>query len=249
MKIEIIGVTGMPEIEPGDDLPGLILAACAEGDTELQAGDVLVVTQKIVSKAEGRLVDLSDVTPSQFALEYAEKWGKDPRQIEVVLRESARIVRMDKGILISETHHGFVCANAGVDASNVPGEHIVGLLPEDSDASADRIRMAVQQATGLDLPVIITDSFGRPWRNGIVNIAIGVSGLAPLKDFRGQDDQYGYKMSATVIAVADEIASAAELAMGKIEACPVAIVRGYPYDAAEGNAQELVMDPARDMFR
>jgi coenzyme F420-0:L-glutamate ligase/coenzyme F420-1:gamma-L-glutamate ligase len=156
---------------------------------------------------------------------------------------------MDKGVLISETRHGFVCANAGVDASNVPGDHIVALLPEDSDASADRIREAVNKATGLDLPVVITDSFGRPWRNGIVNVAIGVSGLAPLKDFRGLDDPFGYRMSATVIAVADEIASAAELAMGKLEACPAAIVRGYPYDPAEGRASELVIDPSRDMFR
>jgi coenzyme F420-0:L-glutamate ligase/coenzyme F420-1:gamma-L-glutamate ligase len=249
MNIQIIGVPNIPEIHPGDDLPALILAGCEAGGIRLEAGDVLVVTQKIVSKAEGRLVDLHDVTPSQFAIDYAERWGKDPRQVEMVLRESVRIVRMDKGVLISETRHGFVCANAGVDASNVPGDHTVALLPEDSDASANRIRVAVKKATGLDLPVIVTDSFGRPWRNGIVNVAIGVSGLAPLRDYRGQDDPFGYKMSATVIAVADEIASAAELAMGKVEGCPVAIVRGYPYDAAEGRAQELVIDPMRDMFR
>jgi coenzyme F420-0:L-glutamate ligase / coenzyme F420-1:gamma-L-glutamate ligase len=249
MNIQIIGVPNIPEVHPGDDLPALILAGCEAGGIALEAGDVLVVTQKIVSKAEGRLVDLHDVTPSRFAIDYAERWGKDPRQVEVVLRESVRIVRMDKGVLISETRHGFVCANAGVDASNVPGDHTVALLPEDSDASAERIRVAVKKATGLDLPVIVTDSFGRPWRNGIVNVAIGVSGLAPLRDYRGQDDPFGYKMSATVIAVADEIASAAELAMGKVEGCPVAIVRGYPYDAAEGRAQELVIDPMRDMFR
>jgi coenzyme F420-0:L-glutamate ligase/coenzyme F420-1:gamma-L-glutamate ligase len=142
-----------------------------------------------------------------------------------------------------------VCANAGVDASNVPGEHIVGLLPEDPDASATRIRQSVREATGLDVPVIVSDSFGRAWRNGIINIAVGVSGLAPLKDFRGQRDTHGYMMSATVIAVADEIASAAELVMGKLDNCPVAIVRGYPYDQAEGSAKELVLDPARDMFR
>jgi coenzyme F420-0:L-glutamate ligase/coenzyme F420-1:gamma-L-glutamate ligase len=249
MNIQIIGITNIPEIHPGDDLPSMILAGCELGGIYLEVGDVLVVTQKIVSKAEGRLVDLHDITPSQFAVEFAQQWGKDSRQVEVVLRESVRIVRMDKGVLISETRHGFVCANAGVDASNVPGDHIVALLPDDSDASADRIREAVKKATDLDIPVIITDSFGRPWRNGIVNVAIGVSGLEPLKDFRGQDDPFGYRMSATVIAVADEIASAAELAMGKLEACPVAIVRGYPYDAAEGRASELVIDPSRDMFR
>jgi len=249
MNISIIGVTNIPEVNPGDDLPAIILAGCEAGGTPLEHGDVLVVTQKVVSKAEGRLVDLDEVTPSQFAVEYARKWGKDPRQIEVVLRESARIVRMDKGVLISETRHGFVCANAGVDASNVPGGHVVALLPEDPDASAGKIREAVMKATGLYVPVIITDSFGRAWRYGIVNVAIGVSGLAPLKDYRGQDDPYGYQMSATIIAVADEIASAAELAMGKVEACPVAIVRGYPYDAAPGLARELIMDPERDMFR
>ncbi len=249
MNIQIIGVTNIPEIQPGDDLPALILAACEGAGARLEQGDILVVTQKIVSKAEGRLVDLNDVQPSQFAIDYAKKWEKDPRQIEVVLRESVRIVRMDKGVLISETRHGFVCANAGVDASNVPGGHVVGLLPEDPDASADRIREAARKATGLDVPVIITDSFGRPWRYGIVNIAIGVSGLAPVKDYRGQNDPYGYQMSATIIAVADEIASAAELAMGKVEGCPVAIVRGYPYDSAEGRVRELIMDPTRDMFR
>ena len=249
MQVRIIGITHVPEIHEGADLAGLILAACESGDTPLVEGDVLVVTQKIVSKAEGCLVDLDTVTPSPFAEQWAKRWGKDPRQVEVVLRESVRIVRMDKGVLISETRHGFVCANAGVDASNVPGEHIVGLLPEDPDASAARIRDSVREATGLDIPVIITDSFGRAWRNGIINIAVGVSGLAPVKDFRGQRDTHGYMMSATVIAVADEIASAAELVMGKLDNCPVAIVRGYPYDRAEGSAKELVIDPARDMFR
>ena len=249
MQLRIIGITHVPEIHPGADLVGLILSACESGDTPLVEGDVLVVTQKIVSKAEDRLVDLDTVTPSPFAEQWAKRWGKDPRQVEVVLRESVRIVRMDKGVIISETRHGFVCANAGVDASNVPGEHIVGLLPDDPDASAARIRKGIREATGLDVPVIITDSFGRAWRNGIINIAVGVSGLAPLKDFRGQRDTYGYMMSATVIAVADEIASAAELVMGKLDNCPVAIVRGYPYDPAEGSAKELVIDPTRDMFR
>lgn len=249
MQISVIGVTGIPEVQPGDDLTGLILAGCEATGAPLQAGDVLVVTQKIVSKAEGRLVDLREVKPSALAIEYAGKWGKDPRQIEVVLRESARIVRMDKGIIISETRHGFVCANAGVDASNVPGEHIVGLLPKDSDASAARIRQEIRGRVEVDVPVIISDSFGRAWRNGIINIAIGVSGLRSLVDYRGQKDQHGYLMSATIIAVADELASAAELVMGKLEACPVAIVRGYPFDRGEGTAQELVLEPGRDMFR
>ncbi len=249
MQISIIGINGVPEVRAGDDLPNLIVVGCEATGVVLQAGDVLVVTQKVVSKAEGRLVDLAEVEPSPFALQYAERWGKDPRQIEVVLRESVRIVRMDKGILITETRHGFVCANAGVDASNVPGGHTVSLLPNDPDGSAARIREVIRNKTGVDVPVIISDSFGRAWRNGIINIAIGVSGLQPLRDYRGQDDPYGYRMSATVIAVADELASAAELAMGKVEACPAAVIRGYPYDAGEATAQELVMEPGRDMFR
>jgi coenzyme F420-0:L-glutamate ligase/coenzyme F420-1:gamma-L-glutamate ligase len=249
MKIEIIGVPNIPEIRQGDDLPRLILAGCESGGIRLAADDVLIVTQKIVSKAEGRMVDLNDVTPSQFAQDYAQKWGKDPRQIEVVLRESARIVRMDKGVIICETRHGFVCANAGVDASNVPGGHLVTLLPVDSDASALAIRETVRAETGVDVPVIVSDSFGRPWRQGIINIAVGVSGLAPLRDFRGEDDPYGYRMHATIISVADELASAAELVMGKVDACPVAVVRGYPFVRAEGSSRELVIDPARDMFR
>jgi coenzyme F420-0:L-glutamate ligase/coenzyme F420-1:gamma-L-glutamate ligase len=249
MNIQIIGIPNIPEVNPGDDLPALILAGCQSGGIALEEGDVLVVTQKIVSKAEGRLVDLREIEPSAFAVDYARTWGKDPRHIEVVLRETVRVVRMDKGIIISETRHGFVCANAGVDASNVPGEHIVGLLPLDSDRSAAGIREAIKQATGHDIPVIVSESFGRTWRQGIISIAIGVSGLAPLVDYRGQDDPFGYRMSATVIAVADELASAAELVMGKVDACPVAIVRGYPYDRAEGSSRELVIDPARDMFR
>jgi len=249
MQITITGINGIPEVTPGDDVAGLILRACDAQGVEFQAGDILVVTQKIVSKAEGRLVDLREVEPSQFATEYAQKWNKDPRQVEVVLRESARIVRMDKGVLISETKHGFVCANAGVDASNIAGDHIVSLLPEDSDASARRIREAIRQASGADIPVIISDSFGRTWRNGIINVAVGLSGLMPLIDYRGQDDPYGYRMSATVIAVADELASAAELVMGKVESCPVALIRGYEYVSAPGSAQELIIDPERDMFR
>jgi coenzyme F420-0:L-glutamate ligase/coenzyme F420-1:gamma-L-glutamate ligase len=249
MQINITGITGIFEVRPGDDLAELVLRGCEVSGVELQAGDILVVTQKIVSKAEGRLVDLAGVEPSPFAVEWAKTWGKDPRQVEVVLRESVRIVRMDKGVLITETRHGLVCANAGVDASNVPGEHVVSLLPEDSDASALRIREALRERTGVDVAVIVSDSFGRAWRNGIINVAIGISGLQALIDYRGQDDPFGYRMSATVIAVADELASAAELAMGKVDLCPVALVRGYPYVAAPGTARELVIDPTRDMFR
>lgn len=249
MQISVIGINHIPEVNPGDDLPALILAGCEASDVTLQEGDVLVVTQKVVSKAEGMLLDLDDVEPSPFALEFAQKWDKDPRHTEVVLRESARVVRMDRGIIISETRHGLVCANAGVDASNVPGSNIVCLLPVDPDASALCIREAVRQQTGLDAPVIISDSFGRPWRNGITNIAIGISGIQPLIDYRGRHDANGYLLNVTVIAVADELAAAAELVMGKLDACPVAVVRRYPFTKAEVGARELVMEPGRDLFR
>ncbi len=249
MQISVIGINSIPEVNAGDDLTSLILSGCETSGVSLQEGDVLVITQKVVSKAEARMLDLHTIEPSPFAIEFATRWGKDPRHTEVVLRESARIVRMDKGIIISETRHGFVCANAGVDASNVPGEHIVCLLPEDPDASAERIRNDIRERTSVDIPVIISDSFGRPWRFGIVNIAIGVSGLMPLIDYRGLRDANGYVLNVTVIAVADELASAAELVMGKLDNCPAAIVRGYPFTMSEGKAREIVMDPTRDMFR
>jgi coenzyme F420-0:L-glutamate ligase/coenzyme F420-1:gamma-L-glutamate ligase len=249
MQITITAIKHIPEVRPGDDLTTLILAGCRASGITLQQGDILVVTQKVVSKAEGRMVDLRTVEPSDLARRYAERWSKDPRHIEVVLRESARIVRMDRGLIISETHHGFVCANAGVDASNVPGTHMLTLLPVDPDASAARIREGIAQFTGLDIAVIISDSFGRPWRNGIVNVAVGVAGLTPLKDYRGQRDEHGYLLQATIIAVADELASAAELVMGKVEAAPAALIRGYSYDPAPGTARELIMEPHRDLFR
>jgi coenzyme F420-0:L-glutamate ligase / coenzyme F420-1:gamma-L-glutamate ligase len=249
VQISITGITRIPEVQPGDDLTALLLEGARASGVAFEQGDVLVVTQKIVSKAEGRLVDLREVEPSDLARRYGEAWGKDPRQIEVVFRESRRIVRMERGLVISETHHGFVCANAGVDASNVPGEHIVALLPADPDASALRLREEIQGATGVDVPVIISDSFGRPWRNGITNVAIGIAGLEPLIDYRGRYDEYGYLLSATIIAIADELSSAAELVMGKLDAAPAALVRGYPFTPAEGRGRDMVMDPSRDLFR
>jgi coenzyme F420-0:L-glutamate ligase / coenzyme F420-1:gamma-L-glutamate ligase len=245
-RLEVLGVEGFPEVRPGDELDRMVQAAVA-GD--LRSGDVLVVTHKIVSKAEGRLVDLGTVEPSAFAKGYALRHGKDPRQIEVVFRESRRIVRMDRGIVISETHHGFVCANAGVDASNVPGNDIVCLLPIDPDASATKLRDALARAPGVEAAVIISDSFGRAWRHGITDVAIGVAGMDPLADYRGLEDPHGYPMEASVLAVADELAAAAELVMGKTEGIPLAIVRGYPYSPALGSAKELLMPPERDMFR
>ena len=244
--LEVLGVDGFPEIRPGEDLNRLIRDAVAGN---LRTGDVLVVTHKIVSKAEGRLVDLGTVEPSALARDYATRYGKDPRQIEVVFRESRRIVRMDRGIVISETHHGFVCANAGVDASNIPDEDVVCLLPVDPDASASRLRDALAENPGVEVAVVISDSFGRAWRHGITDVAIGVSGMDPVADYRGLDDPHGYPMEASVLAVADELAAAAELVMGKTEGIPLAVIRGYSYSPAPGNAKELLMPPERDMFR
>ena len=244
--LEVLAVEGIPEVRPGDDLAALIARAAGH---DLRAGDVVVVTHKIVSKAEGRLVDLRTVEPSAFAKGFAARYGKDPRQIEVVLRESRRTVRMDRGIIISETHHGFVCANAGVDASNVPGEEVVCLLPVDPDASAARLREALAARAGVELAVIVSDSFGRAWREGIANVAIGVAGMQPLADYRGQTDPHGFPLAASVLAIADELAAAAELVMGKTTGIPVAVVRGYSYEQAAGTGRALIMPPERDLFR
>jgi coenzyme F420-0:L-glutamate ligase/coenzyme F420-1:gamma-L-glutamate ligase len=248
-EIRILALGAFPEVTPGMDLPPLILAAAADAGVTFAPGDVLVVTQKIVSKAEGALVDLRAIEPSDLAARWAATWGKDPRQIEVVLRESKRIVRMANGIIISETQHGFVCANAGVDASNVAGHDVVSLLPRDPDASAARLRAALSAELGFDLPVIISDSFGRPWRYGIINEAVGLAGMGAVADYRGQTDSHGYLLNASILAVADELAAAAELIMGKLDGRPVAVIRGYAYEAANGTAQDLLMDPARDLFR
>ncbi len=244
--LEILPVRGIPEVRPGDDLSDLISRATG-GD--LREGDILVVTHKIVSKAEGQIVDLSAVEPSALAKGFAARYGRDPRQIEVVLRESRRIVRMDRGLIISETHHGFVCANAGVDASNVPGDDTVCLLPVDPDASAARLREALTARAGSDLAVIVSDSFGRPWREGITNVAIGVAGMEPLADYRGQRDPYGYPLEASILAVADELAADAELVMGKTEGIPAAVIRNYPYKPGLGSARDLLMAPEKDLFR
>ncbi len=245
--LEILPVGGIPEVRPGDDLAALI-AQAARGDL-LKTGDIVVVTHKVVSKAEGRLVDLSTVEPSALAKGFAARYDKDPRQIEVVLRESKRIVRMERGIIISETHHGFVCANAGVDASNVPGDDVVCLLPLDPDASAHRLRDALTAKIGVEIAVIVSDSFGRAWRHGITNVAIGVAGMRPLADYRGETDPHGKLLTASVLAVADELAAAAELVMGKTAGVPVAVVRNYPYERGSGTGRDLIMEPERDLFR
>ena len=245
--LEILPVVGIPEVRPGDDPSALI--ARAVGDDLLKTGDIVVVTHKVVSKAEGRLVDLATVEPSALAKGFAARYEKDPRQIEVVLRESKRIVKMDRGIIISETHHGFVCANAGVDASNVPGDETVCLLPLDPDASARRLRDVLASLAGGDLAVIVSDSFGRTWRHGITNVAIGVAGMQPLADYRGERDPHGYPLTASILAVADELAAAAELVMGKTKGIPVVVVRNYPYKRGSGTGRDLLMEPERDLFR
>lgn len=249
LQVQIIGLAGLPEVRPGDDLAALILEGARRQGVDIEQGDVVVVTQKIVSKAEGRLVDLRRVEPSPRARELAAQTGKDPRLVEVILRESRRIVRQEGGVIISETRHGFVCANAGVDTSNVGGG-IVSLLPEDPDRSAERIRTAIQgKKAGTSVAVIISDTFGRPWREGHTNVAIGLAGMSPIKDYVGQTDPHGYVLRVSTMAVADELAAAAELVMEKLSRVPVAIVRGFDYERAEGSARELIRPAERDLFR
>ncbi|HEX6129367.1 MAG TPA: coenzyme F420-0:L-glutamate ligase [Candidatus Limnocylindria bacterium] len=249
--ISLIPLERIPEVRAGDDLGQLIAAAAAGGDIGLVNEDVLVVTQKVVSKAEGRVVELNTVQPRPEAVEWADRWGKDPRQVELVLRESAEIVRMaEGGLIISRTRHGLVCANAGVDVSNVGGGEAATLLPEDPDASARRIRDRLGELTGARPAVIVSDTFGRPWRLGIVNVAIGVAGMEALLDLRGTPDVQGREMRSTVIAVADELSSSADLAGGKVDQRPVVVVRGYSYVAAEPGpgASALVMPREQDLF-
>jgi coenzyme F420-0:L-glutamate ligase/coenzyme F420-1:gamma-L-glutamate ligase len=251
-RVEVVALDGIPEVSNGDDLGRLIGDAIERsGALPLRTDDVLVVTQKVVSKAEGAIVDLTTVEPRPEAVEFAARWDRDPRQVEVVLREARRVVRQANGVLITETHHGFVCANGGVDASNVgPGSgQIVTLLPRDPDASATRIRRAVEARFGTDVAVIVSDSFGRPWRWGIIDVAIGVSGMLPLEDLRGSEDHDGRVMRSTVRAVADEIASAAELAFGKTTARPAAIVRGASPTRGEATIRDALIPGEMDLFR
>jgi coenzyme F420-0:L-glutamate ligase/coenzyme F420-1:gamma-L-glutamate ligase len=252
-RIEVIALEGIPEIVPGDDLAARIVTALERtaGILPLRDDDVLVVTQKVVSKAEGAVVDLTAIEPRPEAAEFAQRWDRDPRQVELVLREAKRVVRMANGVVITETAHGFICANGGIDASNVgPGSGSVAtLLPRDPDASAARIRAAVRAATGRDVPVVISDSFGRPWRFGIVDVAIGVSGLLPLEDLRGTPDHDGRIMKSTVRAVADELASAAELTLGKLAGRPVALIRGAAVPRGEGTIRDVLMPASLDLFR
>ena len=252
-RVEAIALAGMPEIQVGDDLARFLGDAVERtpGALPLRPDDVLVVTQKVVSKAEGAVVDLTTIEPRPQAVSFAREWDRDPRQIEVVLREARRVVRMEHGVLITETPHGFVCANGGVDASNVGPESgsVVTLLPRDPDASARAIRTAIRERFGTDVPVIVSDSFGRPWRWGITDVAIGVSGIRPVEDLRGQPDADGRVMRSTIRASADEIASAAELALGKVGGRPVAVVRGANPLLGEGSIADAIMPASFDLFR
>jgi coenzyme F420-0:L-glutamate ligase / coenzyme F420-1:gamma-L-glutamate ligase len=247
-RYEVIGIEGLPEIGAGQDLARLIAESARAQQTPLAAGDLLVVSQKIVSKTEGRIVRLGDVTPAPETRRLAEEIERDPRLVEVILRESRRIVRKDKGVLIVETHHGLVCANAGVDQSNVDADTAC-LLPEDSDRSARGLRDALRALTGHDLGIIIADTFGRPWREGLTNVAIGVAGLEPLKSYLGEKDPAGHVLQATILAIADELSSAAEPIMGKLDRIPVVIIRGLDWPRGESGSRSLLRDPARDLFR
>jgi coenzyme F420-0:L-glutamate ligase/coenzyme F420-1:gamma-L-glutamate ligase len=239
MRLEITALSTLPEVRPGDDLASLIRA-----EAHLDQTVVLAVAQKIVSKCEGAIVDLREIQPSTLARSWAAEWGKDGRLIELILAQTKRIVKMDRGVIISETRHGFICANAGVDQSNVPGDNFATVLPSDPDASARRLHSSLGSGA-----VIITDTFGRPWREGLVDVAIGVAGLDPLDDHRGRPDRHGRKLASTIIAVADQLAAAAGLVMRKAAGCPVALIGGFDFQPAEGSARSLLRKPEQDLFR
>ena len=247
--IAIIPIPGVPQIQPGDDLPTILLTAIDAAKVGLKDGDILVMCQKIVSKAEGAVINLKTITPSPFAEQIAQMWEKDPRMVEVVLTESSRIVRMKNGVIITESKHGWVCANSGVDASNTIADDVVILLPTDPDASARRIRLAIEQQRHISMGVIITDTFGRPWRDGLVEFALGVSGLDPLDDQRGEEDLQGRELHHTVVAVADELAAAAGLLMEKSAAMPAILIRGYQFKPAEVGSESLKRPADTDLFR
>ena len=244
-EVRVLGLPGIPELEAGDDLAALLVEAAGRVGG-LRPLDVIVVAQKAVSKVEGRVVDLREIEPSERARELAG--DADPRRVEVILREAREVVRSRPPLIIAETRHGFVCASAGVDASNAKGPETVVLLPVDPDASAARLREAISERSALDVAVIVSDSFGRAWRQGTTDVALGVAGLEALQDLRGRRDAHGYELHATQIAVADEIAGAAELVMGKLDGVPAAMVRGVPV-AGDGRGSDLLMPRERDLFR
>jgi coenzyme F420-0:L-glutamate ligase/coenzyme F420-1:gamma-L-glutamate ligase len=247
--ISLTAVEGIPMVKAGDDLAALIAKGLDHTGLQLAAGDILVVCQKVVSKSEGRVVDLKDYEPSEFAKNLAKRWEKDPRAVEIVLRQTSRIVRNDRGVIIVETGPGWVCANAGVDESNSLETDSAILLPEDPDASARKLRDAMRRRFGVTIAVLITDTFGRPWRDGLTEICLGVAGMNPMLDLRGTTDLGGRELHHTVVAIADEIASAAGLLMEKAGATPAVVVRGYKYEPFEGSAKVLIRPAEADLFR
>jgi coenzyme F420-0:L-glutamate ligase/coenzyme F420-1:gamma-L-glutamate ligase len=248
-SIRLLPILGLPEFRAGDELARAIVEAARKSEIAFEHGDVLVIAQKIVSKVEGRIVDLSTIPPSQAASELAAKLKKDARLVEVIVRESRRIVRSEP-VLIVETHHGFVCANAGVDQSNVPGDNNASLLPRDPDASARKLAASLRKLTRQHIAVIISDTFGRPWRLGLTNVAIGAAGLPVLIDLRGSRDLHGKPLRATILAIADELAAAAGLVMGKSAGTPAVIVRGYHFRPSKKSAATHIIRPAtEDLFR
>jgi coenzyme F420-0:L-glutamate ligase/coenzyme F420-1:gamma-L-glutamate ligase len=246
--MEVTPLPGLPEVEKGDDLVTLIVQAATRSGVGLRSRDILVVKQKVVSKAEGRTVKLSSVRPGLRATKLAREQGKDPRIVELILRESKRIVRVGHGVIITETKHGYVCANSGVDRSNVKAGY-AALLPVDPDRSARNLRNGIERRTGKKIAVVITDTFGRPWRNGQTDVAIGCSGISPLRSYVGRKDRFGYSLRVTAPATVDELAGAAELLTGKLTHIPVAVIRGLKYERGDEGAASLVMDRALDLFR
>lgn len=247
--IELIPIPVTAEIQAGDSVAQILVAALRRKRLSFKTGDVLVVKHKIISKAEGCLVDLNTVEPSAESLAWAKKFELDARVIELALRESRAVIRRRNGVLITETHHGFLCANSGIDVSNVDGGRHALLLPRDPDYSADKLRRGLKHLTGISIPVVITDSFGRPWREGLTEFAIGIAGMKPLRDERGRRDPQGYKLKASVEAVADELACAAGLVCGKLNRTPACIIRGFQYESGKGSYKNLLRSPGTDLFR
>ena len=249
-SLQIVGVAGLPEIVEGTDLAAAIVSAAADSGCSLADGDVVVVTSKIVSKAEGRTVELADVVPSPFALEWSQQWDKDAAVTEIVLREAKRVVRQIGPILITETHHGFVCANSGVDQSSSGAHGRAVLLPVDPDASARSIRAGLFALAGIDVAVIISDTFGRAWREGQTDIAIGIAGMQPILSYIGQVDPHGHEFKVQALCTADELAGAAELVKGNLSRVPVAVIRGYEWEADDAaTIAPVLRDQSRDLFR
>ncbi|WP_078429259.1 coenzyme F420-0:L-glutamate ligase [Alkalihalobacterium alkalinitrilicum] len=248
-ELTVFGVEELPKIQEGDDLTRLIIRSLDKQGKKLEHKDIVIVTSKIVSKAEGRLVEEKDIQPSPLAIELSKSTGKTPNEIEMIFRESSSPVKITDRVMIMETKHGFICANAGIDRSNIENQETALLLPKDPDFTAKKIKESLENHYNVELAVIISDTFGRPWRMGQTNVAIGVSGMLAIRDYKGEFDQFGYELKATEIAVADQVASAAELVMGKSDGIPVAVVRGYSYPEGDGTSKDLVRPREMDLFR